>query len=166
MAIPTLMYPVIVLASSFVLPRIAAQLRDPTALTIFAHAGEDVDARSDVYALGAVLYFTLTGGPPFDGKSTAAILMAHMRDAVVPPSLRSKRPVPRDLDDIVTRCLEKEPSARYPSAAELADALAACSVAGHWSPTMNDVPPSSVGDATHEDAKTITSSPPRGAASG
>ncbi len=103
--------------------------------------GKDVDARSDVYALGAVLYFVLTGVPPFAATSSVAILTAHLHHALVPPSQRTERPIPPDLEKIVERCLAKAPADRYLDAGELADALGACSLAGRWQPPRVDSTP-------------------------
>ena len=77
--------------------------------------GERVDARSDVFALGAVLYEMLAGRRAFGGSSDAAIMTAILRDPPAP--LRTARPeTPADVDAIVTRALTKEPGARYPDA--------------------------------------------------
>jgi serine/threonine-protein kinase len=90
------------------------------------------DARSDLYAVGGVAYYLLTGRPPFPGDSLMEVLRAHARQPVVPPSqLRPDAPV--DLERVVMRCLDKRPESRYPDAAALARALAACSCAGDWS---------------------------------
>ncbi|WP_165071062.1 serine/threonine-protein kinase [Paludisphaera rhizosphaerae] len=91
----------------------------------------EVDARSDVYSLGAVAYFLLTGEPPFAQGSAVAILIAAARDTVTPPSKR--RPgVPEDLERVVLRCLEKRPEDRYQNIRDLERALAACSSANEW----------------------------------
>ncbi len=86
--------------------------------------GKDADARSDVYALGAVMYYLLTGQPPFQAKGVAAQLAAHVVQEVVPPSVRTGRPVPRDLEALVLTCLSKDPALRPRNGAELARALA------------------------------------------
>lgn len=86
-----------------------------------------LDARVDLYALGGVAYFLLTGAPVFNGRSVLEVCSAHLQTPPVPPSLRSRFPVPPELDEIVLRCLEKSPSKRPSSARELAEALAACS---------------------------------------
>lgn len=81
--------------------------------------GKPVDARSDVFSFGAVLYEMLRGRRPFEGDSPLATLAAILRDA--PPPLRTvRRDVPRELERIVRRCLEKQPEARYTSATDLA----------------------------------------------
>lgn len=94
--------------------------------------GKNVDARSDVYSLGAVLYFLLSGKPPFEGDNPAVTIMAHIMHEPEPPSTRLGRPLPRDLEAVVMRTLSKEPDDRYASASELALALADCDLAGKW----------------------------------
>ena len=90
-----------------------------------------VDARADLYALGAVAYFALTGRPPFSGGGAFAIMMAHATERVVPPS--SIRPgIPADLEAVVLRALEKKPADRHPDAATMGAALAACEDATAW----------------------------------
>jgi hypothetical protein len=90
------------------------------------------DARSDIYSLGAVAYYLLTGQPPFRGETPVKVMIAHAREPVVPP--RQLAPaIPADLEAIVLRCLVKEPVGRYQSAAELEHALARCSCADRWS---------------------------------
>jgi serine/threonine-protein kinase len=90
------------------------------------------DARTDLYALGAVAYFMLTGRPPFEGPDAMAVMVAHARDPVAPPSTHI-RSVPGDLEEVVLRCLAKEPKDRFQDAEGLAQALAACTDAGSWS---------------------------------
>ncbi len=85
--------------------------------------GEDVDARSDVYAMGCVLFAALTGGPPFRGDTTYKLLMHHTQSKPEAPSSRLGRGLPVGLDDIVLRCLAKAPAQRYADAGELARAL-------------------------------------------
>jgi tRNA A-37 threonylcarbamoyl transferase component Bud32/pimeloyl-ACP methyl ester carboxylesterase len=91
--------------------------------------GNPVDARSDVFSLGSVLYEMLSGKRPFQTDSNLMTLAAILRDPV--PPLRSVRPeVPPDVERVVARALEKDPANRYPSAAEMRDDLAACRARG------------------------------------
>jgi len=90
-----------------------------------------VDGRADLYSLGAILYFVLTGQPPFEGTNPTELMIAHARDPVVPPS-RHRPDCPSDLEAVVLRCLAKKPDDRYPDARALADALDACACAGDW----------------------------------
>jgi len=80
--------------------------------------GESVDARSDVYATGCVLYELLTGQPPFTGDSPVAIAYQHVREAPRPPS-EAKPGLPKELDAIVLKALNKNPLNRYQTAAEM-----------------------------------------------
>ncbi|HET7075646.1 MAG TPA: Stk1 family PASTA domain-containing Ser/Thr kinase, partial [Mycobacterium sp.] len=80
--------------------------------------GEPVDARSDVYSLGCVLYEILTGEPPFTGDSPVAVAYQHVREDPVPPSKRHEGISP-DLDAVVLKALAKNPENRYQTAAEM-----------------------------------------------
>ncbi len=80
--------------------------------------GETVDARSDVYSLGCVLYEILTGEPPFIGDSPVAVAYQHVREDPVPPSQRHSGISP-ELDAVVLKALAKNPDNRYQTAAEM-----------------------------------------------
>jgi len=94
--------------------------------------GEESDARGDIYALGAVGYFLVTGRPPFEGENPIKVLMAHVHEPVTPPS-QICQDVPDDLEQILLRCLAKKPEDRFQSAASLSEALSACEAADRWS---------------------------------
>jgi serine/threonine-protein kinase len=95
-------------------------------------AGQPVSPRGDVYSLGAVAFFALTGRPPFTGKAVGELLSAHLTQP--PPAVAAFRPdVPADLATVVARCLAKDPADRYGSAEELERALAGCGCAADWS---------------------------------
>ena len=80
---------------------------------------------ADVYSLGAILFYLLTGRPPFVGSNVLHVI--HQAAATPAPRLRSLAPsLDRDLETIVARCLESDPNARYQSAGALADDLE------HW----------------------------------
>jgi beta-lactam-binding protein with PASTA domain/tRNA A-37 threonylcarbamoyl transferase component Bud32 len=80
--------------------------------------GELVDARSDVYAAGCVLYELITGEPPFTGDSPVAVAYQHVREDPIPPS-RQNPDVPAALDAVVLKAMSKNPANRYQSAAEM-----------------------------------------------
>jgi CHASE1-domain containing sensor protein len=93
----------------------------------------EVDARADLYALGAVAYFLLTGQPPFQGTSIVEICGHHLHSAPEVPSARALGSVPAELDAVVLRCLEKLPEQRYQSAREVLSALEALAGTLVWS---------------------------------
>jgi serine/threonine-protein kinase len=96
-----------------------------------AMGSRELDERSDIYSLGAVAHYLLTGRPPFEGESRIAVLIAHARDPVVPPS-RVRPGIPKDLERVVLICLAKDAAERYHDAASLERALGACACAGNW----------------------------------
>ena len=90
-----------------------------------------LDGRSDIYSLGAVAYFLLTGQPPFDNAKTMRVLFAHANEPPAPPrNLNSD--IPEDVQQVVLRCLAKQPEDRYQDAGELMAALNDCEDANRW----------------------------------
>jgi tRNA A-37 threonylcarbamoyl transferase component Bud32 len=96
-----------------------------------ATGDHEPDARSDIYALGAVAYYLLTARPPFDSDKPLKVLVALTHETPVPPS-EINSDVPADLSHVVMRCLAKRPDERYQSALDLAAALDDCQAAGRW----------------------------------
>ena len=85
----------------------------------------DLDGRSDIYALGVLLYLMLSGQVPFAKEGAVGTLMAHLTEPVPSIQERSERGVPPQVEAVVRRCLEKNPKDRYPNAIALREALEA-----------------------------------------
>jgi serine/threonine-protein kinase len=79
----------------------------------------NIDRRADVYALGCVAYYLLTGQLVFEADTPMKMLMQHVQTPPVPPSERTELPIPRELDDLVLACLNKDPRKRPQNAEEL-----------------------------------------------
>ncbi len=97
-----------------------------------------VDARSDIYAVGAVGYFLLTGHPVFEATSFAQLCHKHIDESPVPPSKRGGTKVSSQLEDALMSCLEKSRAKRPQTARDLSLLLAACPAAGQWSISLGD----------------------------
>jgi serine/threonine-protein kinase len=96
-----------------------------------ANGREQLDARSDIYSVGALAHFLVTGKLPFDRPSLVEMLHAHGYELFVPgPEFQAS--VPADLRHVIARCLKKDPDHRYQDAASLEKALAACEGVGEW----------------------------------
>jgi serine/threonine-protein kinase len=93
----------------------------------------DVDGRADLYSLGCVAYYMLTGQSVFSGDTPVAEILAHVQNAPVPPSTRSELQIPAALDALILDCLAKDPADRPPSATVVSERLAAIP-ADAWTP--------------------------------
>ena len=92
----------------------------------------EIDGRTDLYSLGCVAYFLLTGAPVFSENSATATALAHVQKSPVPPSQRSELPIPKDLEELVIACLAKKRENRPVSAQEVQRRLADLECAGQW----------------------------------
>jgi eukaryotic-like serine/threonine-protein kinase len=97
-----------------------------------ATGGDDVDGRSDIYSLGAVLYFMLTGRPPFEFDNPVKVMIAHASQDVEPPRMHNAA-IPQELEDIILRCLEKDPDHRFQDVAGLQRAFRELVIDDPWS---------------------------------
>ncbi|NIM51458.1 MAG: protein kinase [Gemmatimonadales bacterium] len=96
------------------------------------HGENNVDGRADIYAVGCVAYWMLTGHTVFEEPTAAAMIVAHASKHPVRPSLRSELDIPPALDDLVLACLEKEPAGRPQTAEVLARRLSAVELREPW----------------------------------
>jgi serine/threonine-protein kinase len=94
--------------------------------------GEETDARSDLYAVGASIYFMLTASALFPDRSVTEVIMMQISKMPEPPSSLVLG-VPADLERVVMKCLAKHAADRYQTIEELDRALAACADASRWS---------------------------------
>ena len=93
---------------------------------------EQIGPASDIYAIGALGYFLLTGQPPFNGRTIVNICAKHIHDTPTPPSSLLGQALPGDLEAVILQCLAKQPQQRPDSADALATALLDCADAGSW----------------------------------
>ncbi|MFN0055609.1 MAG: serine/threonine-protein kinase [Planctomycetales bacterium] len=97
-----------------------------------ARGERNIDGRADLYAVGAILYYMLTGRPPFERESAMSLMIAHASEPVRPPTQLNSR-IPQDLEAVILKCLAKAPADRYEDAKVLATALEQCRCASEWS---------------------------------
>jgi serine/threonine protein kinase len=93
---------------------------------------EAVDSRSDLYSLGAVGYWLLTGKTLFDHDTVEELLVDQVKQSPLPPSERLGKPLSADLAGLILHCLAKQPQQRPANAEALDQALAGCVAAGTW----------------------------------
>ncbi|HWR50645.1 MAG TPA: serine/threonine-protein kinase, partial [Bryobacteraceae bacterium] len=94
---------------------------------------DEIDGRADIYGLGCVAYWLLTGQLVFEESTPVAMAIAHVQNPLVPPSVRTELPVPGCLERVVMACLEKKPDDRPQTALELAALLERCiPEVGEW----------------------------------
>ncbi len=98
-----------------------------------AGEGDEVDHRSDLYSLGCVAYWLLTGSTVFQASSPMLMLVHHVQSDPQPPSKAATVDVPRELDDLILSCLRKDPAGRPASAEELSARLRAIALGRMWS---------------------------------
>jgi serine/threonine-protein kinase len=94
----------------------------------------DIDGRADLYSLGCVAYWLLTGQLVFDAPNAVAMVLAHVQTPPVPPSQRTELEVPESMERVILQCLEKDPGKRPATARKLAELLAACEGVEPWTP--------------------------------
>ena len=92
----------------------------------------EIDHRADIYALGCVAYWLLTGRLVFEAETAVKMMLLHVQSTPTPPSRVTEMEVPEELDRVVLACLAKDPAARPASAAELARRLDAVPVRERW----------------------------------
>lgn len=95
-------------------------------------SGEPADGRVDLYSLGCVGYFLLTGRLVFEGQNALQMILKHLQNEPEAPSVRSGLPIPPALDQVILWCLAKDPAARPASARVLADALSRVELNDAW----------------------------------
>lgn len=103
------------------------------------HGMAAVDARSDIYNLGGLAYWMLTGHPPFDPASKVQLIIEHISKPPLPPSQITELPIPGALESIVLKCLEKDPQSRFQSISSLEEALNQVPLEAPWTPAQAEL---------------------------
>ena len=106
----------------------------PSFMAPEAALGGEADARSDLYAVGAVAYWMLTGMLVFEGVTRFERLLEQVRTSPIPPSRRIENAIPAALEQIIMDCLASDPAARPQTAAELSERLKAIRLDTPWTP--------------------------------
>ena len=92
----------------------------------------NVDRRADVYALGCVAYYLLTGQLVFEADTPMKMLLQHVQAEPIPPSQRTELPIPTEIDELVLACLQKDPNKRPQNAEVLLDMACGCKTGDCW----------------------------------
>jgi serine/threonine-protein kinase len=116
--------------SSLTAPQVAPGT--PTYMAPEIAMGEKPDQRADVYSLGCVAYWLLTGQLVFDGRNPAEVMNRHVKDDPIPPSKRTELDVPPELDELVLSCLSKNRDHRPANGEELGNLLTTLSLEDKW----------------------------------
>jgi len=95
----------------------------PKYVSIEQAEGKSVDERSDIYSIGCMMYHALTGSPPFFGSTVVETLMLHKSAPLEPMSKRTGKEFPDDIEELVAKCLQKNPADRFRSVADLKRAI-------------------------------------------
>ena len=123
-----------------------------------------VDARSDLYGLGAVGYFLLTGKTVFDASSVIDLCRKHVDEPPIPPSERLGKPVSSELENSLLACLEKSRSQRPQTSKDFADLLRKCPEYNQWTSDQAEAwwRKHERGQSTESEASQDSSTPPSG----
>lgn len=97
-----------------------------------ATGSQTVDGRADLYSLGCVAYWLVTGCMVFEHEKAISMALAHIQSPPVPPSRRTEIDIPESLEHVILSCLEKDPAKRPQTARDLSSALGACEGVGLW----------------------------------
>ena len=97
-------------------------------------SGKRADARADIYSLGCVAYWLLTGREIFESENLSEVIAHQIQTKPEPPSRRTSNPIPKDLELVILTCLQKKPEDRFGSAQALSRKLAECEVRPVWTP--------------------------------
>jgi serine/threonine-protein kinase len=96
--------------------------------------GDPSDHRVDIYSLGCVAYWLLTGKLVFEGPGAVKVMSDHVHTPPIPPSARTEQPIPAELDAVILECLAKDPNERPPTASALRERLERIPIAMPWTP--------------------------------
>jgi serine/threonine-protein kinase len=129
-----------VLARTVRITRSGAMLGTPQYMSPEQGRGERVDGRSDLYALGVMLYEMATGRVPYDGKTPVEVISQHIHEPVPPPRQRNPA-LPPAVEAVILKALAKRPDDRFQTAGALVEALREALVAGRPAPARPPEPP-------------------------